>query len=649
MNSLHIPSSDSDLSALQRHTVVSESNPSAKYYLDRVLGAGGMSVAFFALRSTGAGAIPVVLKVTRPEVMAEMGDAGDLIVRKEAVALGRLNETVPPTPYVVRLVDAGALSVVFGERALSLPWLAVEYVHGGVEGTTLDERIRFSVEHTGFAFDPTRAARAIECIANGLDAVHGVGVVHRDVSPYNILCCGFAQDEIFKVADFGIARPHGTDGTFGGVPVGTPGYASPEQAVLDDARIGPASDVFAFAAVIYRLLTGDDYFPANTVVEGVAAAHAANRRALSDGRYLAPELRQRPSALAAIDRVLARATAPDSRDRPPTAGTLAALLLPHLRPGGPTSRVSVRHLRSIARAPTLLSGWTWTVRHQPGDERAIRSVAWDGDGTCVAATSTGLEFWDGSSWKEVDLADSSMRRSLRLVHRLGGGRWLLGGDEATLAELTADGVGEVVRGPDPTLSFTHASGAPDDLAMLVGARADGSPLLCAMAAGRWAKPAALVKAKSVLGLARIADDRWLVVGRSTRGDGFAITYAPLLWDLERVKTPPARAYLACAGQPDLGLGLVVGAEGRAIRLTSSERIESAVDGSPDLSAASIDPSGRAWAASVGSIWLQPADRPERWSGVWHDPSWTVPFVSIFSDLGRVIAITADGGLVEGRG
>ncbi|MBM4362885.1 MAG: serine/threonine protein kinase, partial [Deltaproteobacteria bacterium] len=231
----------------------SELHPGVSYRLLRPLGEGGMGIAFLAERETEAGRAPAVLKIVRPEVVASAGPTASLMVKKEAIALGRLNERVPPTPFVVRLLDVGSV-VLGGLRPLELPWIAVEHVEGGVEGTTLEERVSHALRMTRFAFDAARAAHNIECLTEGLTAIHEAGVVHRDLSPGNILCSGFGAAEVPKIADFGIARPAGMSGTFGAVALGTPGYAAPEQAMASDAEVGPHTDVFSLACVTFFLL-----------------------------------------------------------------------------------------------------------------------------------------------------------------------------------------------------------------------------------------------------------------------------------------------------------------------------------------------------------------------------------------------------------
>jgi serine/threonine protein kinase len=649
---IDIPLNEDDVAAaFVGARVASEFVPNVSYLVKETLGAGGMAVAHLALRQAPDGEAPVVLKVLRPSSVLGLGNAASVMVRKESVALGRLNERVPSTSFVVRLIETGTFAAQRGGQPIQLPWLALEYVHGGLEGTTLEERVKHSIKHTGAAFDPGRAAHLLDCLSSGLEAVHGVGVVHRDLTPRNVLCCGFGEEEIFKIADFGIARPTGVAVTFGGLMVGTPGYAPPEQAGLDRTRIGPWSDVFALSASLYFALTGEEYFQVDSPEQAIGVVVADRRRSLVEARYLSPDLRGRETAWRAIDAVFARATSVRPEERPHSASALAALLVPWLRPDSRRTRTAQVRLQNAfddEDEQTVVASWLWTVRHRPGDDRIVRSVAWDGDGRCLVATTRGLGFWDGTAWNEAPTAGLPDPSGVRFVRRVAAGEWLVGGNGAMLASYSTKGVGQVVAGPDPRYHFTHASGDFEDLAVVVSETSDGEVFLYALSSRRWLRPLPLEEAAVVTGLARVGDDRWLLVGRLKSGKGAAWLYRPLDFRTEPVDVADTRAFLASAGNAERGLGIGVGTDGSVVWLDGSKISIERIRGAGDLSAAALDASGRRWCATAGRLFLRSVGQSGAWSEIWHETRWTAPLVSLFADVGLVVAVSADGGVLEGR-
>ncbi len=651
---------DEHLEALIGSELPSESYPGTFYRVIAVVGEGAMSVAFYAQRISAEGECGVVVKMLKPWFVQQWGATAQLIVQKEAVALGRLNERVPPTPFVVRLIDTGMVDVKARGVNVGVPWLVVEYVHGGAEGTTLSQRVMHSIRTTGYGFDPHRAANLVDALGMGLSAVHEVGVIHRDIKPDNVLCCGFGAEEIFKIADFGVARPAGVAATFGGFIVGTMGFAAPELATMDAKAVGSWSDVFSMAGVIYFVLTGAEYFDVKTPSDALLAALAPKRRSIRDSPWLCPDLRKNEEACRAIDFALACGTAGKIEIRPQRADALAMMIAPWLRTEPPrASLVNVRraHLEE-SEETTQLVGWTWTPLRHPGTtSRVIRDVAWDGDGRCMAATSEGLAFWSGSSWAEVSHEGLNDRRSIRFVRRVGPGRWLVGGDEATFAIYSSEGPREVRRFASDGVRFELLSGNIDDLAVLVGQGADGPPRLSCLSAKRWLKPLPLPDVASVMALAQIEDAKWLVVGRGKEGGGYAAVYSPLDWEIQRIDTPLVRAFIAADGEESSGIGLASGASGAVVwRYPHGIRHE-LIAGKPDLSAATVDASGRGWVASAGAIWMHHRTSPVegndeppigRWELMWRDESWTAPIVALFTEPGLVIGMTADGGIIEGR-
>jgi serine/threonine protein kinase len=637
--------------SLSGRVIPSEFQSQVSYRLERQIGEGGMGTAFLALRQAPDGLSPVVIKMVR----ARFGHgeatevAASMLVQKEAVALGRLNERVPPTPFVVRLVDTGN-AALYGPGRPTTPWLAVEYVHGGIEGTTLDDRVAYSIERTGFAFEANRAAHLVRCLAAGLLAIHGVGVIHRDLTPGNILCCGFGEAEIFKISDFGIARPQGLSATFGGIPVGTVGYAAPEQTLPDAVGVGTYTDVFSLACVIFFALTGKHYFDASTPIQAMAMIRDRRRPSVSDAKHLAPEIRQRGEACRSIDQLLARATSAEPDKRPQEAQELAANLVPWLSESPSPPKPGRRLMNSLLNlsSPGDLSSWVWTVRHPPGGERVVLSAAWDVDGKCLALTTTGPQFWNGQSWVEAREVAANLPAGMNFVRRYEAGGWLVGGEEGALAVYATDGVREVHRTRHHDVSFSHGSGRFDDLLAAVGQRPGEPPTLYAMAARRWVKPVPIEGATFVAALKQIEDARWIVCGRHAHGTAFAALYSPLDWELTYLPVPTARAFVAVATEPERGLGLVVGSQGMALRVESGNATSSVAEGSPDLTACAMDVLDREWVASLGRLWVRDPSRDQGWRAVWNDSSYTAPFISVIADAGMVTALAADGAIIEGR-
>ncbi|MEN9577969.1 MAG: hypothetical protein RJA70_978 [Pseudomonadota bacterium] len=625
--------------------VESESSAGVRYHIKKPIGAGSTGTAYFALRESQEGSFPVVLKIISPVVVSNNQEAATLLVKKEAVALGRIGERVPPTPFVVKLIEAGFLPEVAGKR-VRVPWIAVEYVHGGLEGTTLTQRVCHSIYHSQHAFDVERAANAIRCIGSGLGAIHEVGVVHRDVTPRNVLCCGFGADELFKIADLGLARPKGMQGTFNATVLGTPGYAAPEQALPGSKDVSPASDVFSMAAVVFYLLTGEDYFPADSVTAALIFAKNGPRRRLQACSYLHPDLRARPHACAEIDAVLETATAIRMEERLQNVQLLTSAILGILDSQPRSARQPEFLSRAVTDSQLLLrtSAFDWQVRERPSSQRLVYHAKWSADGRCLAVTNNGVEYWDGT-WRWPSLPEPLRRAPLCFAALSRPGQWLVGGEEGQLGVFTGSDY-EVLEPGAPRLRYTFGSGDPDDLAVFVAQTSDGPPMLCALIGRRWLKPLALEVGTGVNGITRVGESTWLVVGRSASGGGFAALYDPLLWELTRV-ADTERPLLDCAASPSTFTAVAVGIGGTVLRVRGIQGEETRLDGGHALSCVALNATGRAIVGAAGRLWEAPAGSAELVK-VWEDPSWELPFISLFSDVGLSYALTPEGAVLEGR-
>ncbi len=624
----------------------SEVDPNVRYRLERRIGEGAMAFAFFALREAPDGIAPVVVKITRPTFLAAAADAAELVVRKEAVALGRLNERVPPTPFVVRLVEAGR--VLLSTDAPALPWLAVEYVHGGTEGTTLRERVAFSVEATGYAFSPSRTAHALRCLSLGMEAMHDVGVIHRDLTPNNVLCCGFGEAELFKISDFGIARPVGITATFEQGMLGTPGYAPPEQAFPDRVEVRAYTDVFALAALVFFMLTGEHYFLAKNMPHSLMLVRDPSRRKLVDVATLCPELRERPEACESIDRVLAAATAYDVARRPATARDFAAQLRPWLSESVDDARPSLRLVEGLLSSRRDGSGgFHWIVRRAPNEHHVLRGVAFNGAGQALACSPGGLEYWSGTEWRAVPASATPFRTPIEFVRAEAGGGFIVG-TSRLLSRIDGQGSSEVVAPPTGVDALTLADGRLDDLLVALGTSPDGTPVLGALAARRWLKPFPVRGAAMLTSVARVSDTAWVVTGRGVEGGGLSLFYLPLEFEARPIVDAANAPLVAAAAEPSREIALLVGRHGTTVRVERGHVERATVEGAPDLASAALDVFDREWAGAAGSLFTREPDRGAPWKRAWHDPAFTAPFIGIHAEGGRVVAITVDGAVVEGR-
>ncbi|WP_055555959.1 serine/threonine-protein kinase [Streptomyces sp. NBRC 110028] len=197
------------------------------------LGSGGMGVVYLG---RSAGGRTVAVKVVHAHFALD--EEFRARFRREVDAARRVGGS-----WTAPVLDA--------DPEARVPWVATGYVAGPSLSQAVNDEGPL----------PESSVRALGAgLAEALGAVHGLGLVHRDVKPSNVL---LALDGP-RLIDFGIARA--TEGTVSltstGASIGSPGYMSPEQ-ILGLPVSGPA-DIFSLGAVLTYAATGEQPFPGDS-------------------------------------------------------------------------------------------------------------------------------------------------------------------------------------------------------------------------------------------------------------------------------------------------------------------------------------------------------------------------------------------------
>ncbi|MDF1660966.1 MAG: serine/threonine-protein kinase [Planctomycetota bacterium] len=215
----------------------------AGYTLREQLGIGSFGVVFRAVKGNQV----VALKILKDEV-----ENLEILARfeREAKVLAQLNH-----PNIVRVHDFGV--------AQDRPFIALEYLDGESLQDIIDSENRPDSNATRFLMAQ---------VAAGLAYCHSQGIVHRDLKPDNIIIEKKTGRPV--LVDFGLVykddrrrRSPDLEGftknlSIKGMIKGTPQFMAPEQAFpYDFGAVGAASDVWAFGATLYYLLTGELLFP----------------------------------------------------------------------------------------------------------------------------------------------------------------------------------------------------------------------------------------------------------------------------------------------------------------------------------------------------------------------------------------------------
>lgn len=292
------------------------------YRIVREAGRGGMGTVFEAQQISLDRR--VALKVLHPHLSWSAGSITRF--RNEAAAAARLQHSA-----IVPIYEVGEWH--------GLHFFSMEFV----DGRPLNEVLHR--ERLGVRDGCTRAVEAAELVAQVADALqhaHGHSLIHRDVKPQNIMITNGGS---VRLLDFGLVKNIEVDSnTAHGTFFGTPHYCSPEQA-QPDVDVGPQTDVFSLAIVLYELITRHRPF------EGATTRRILQR--IESGMFR-PLRQVTPSAPRDLETICHKALELDPAARYATAGELADDLRRFLR------------IEPIKAKPpgTLVRGYKWVRRNR---------------------------------------------------------------------------------------------------------------------------------------------------------------------------------------------------------------------------------------------------------------------------------------------
>src|SRR5918994_1998183 len=212
----------------------------------------------------------------RYQVLSKLGEGGmGTVYLAEQVSVGRkvaikflLGNYATDDAFISRFRREARLAASLNHRNIVILYdfdqandgtlfIVMEYLSG--------QKLSDVIRRDG-PLETSRATRLGLQIADGLDAAHRAGVIHRDIKPDNIMVDGSNASEEIKLMDFGIARlrdpGNASQITRAGLIVGTPAYMAPEQ--VDGGEVSDKTDTYALGVVLYEMLSGSVPFTAAT-------------------------------------------------------------------------------------------------------------------------------------------------------------------------------------------------------------------------------------------------------------------------------------------------------------------------------------------------------------------------------------------------
>ncbi len=285
------------------------------YELLRRLGRGGMAEVYLAKVASARGDNRLVALKRMHAQLTEDQSAVDMLVQEARLAM-RFDH-----PNIAQTFELGCHDGTY--------FFIMEYVDGVDLGTLAN-----TCENRGARLDPTMIAYVCAGIARGLGYAHELcdedgqrlGIVHRDVSPQNVL---IARRGEVKIIDFGVAKVAARiQQTMAGIIKGKYAYMSPEQASAEP--VDGRSDVFSLGVCMWELLTGKPLFRAMGSNSPFAVLRAVREDPITKAHNLAEGLSLDLSAI--VHKALER----DKAKRYPSMIALAHDLDGWLRLNGPS-------------------------------------------------------------------------------------------------------------------------------------------------------------------------------------------------------------------------------------------------------------------------------------------------------------------------
>ncbi|HEX5157938.1 MAG TPA: protein kinase [Ktedonobacterales bacterium] len=371
------------------------------YQLQSLLGAGGMAEVYRALE------LPLGREVAVKVLPAALAADPNYVTRfrTEARRVAQLRHPNIVEVYAFNGGDRGDLLY------LVMP--------------VLSESLRDRLDDEG-VLSVRESVRIVTEIASGLEVAHGVGLVHRDVKPENIL---LDRDGHALLTDFGIAREVPSFHRQGnaaqtlaatGLPVGTPEYMAPEQ--LRGGPVDQRADIYALGSVLYELLTGRVPHEADTPYEVAALVLT---------EPVVPPSRRNEDIPPELEQVVMKALAKIPTQRYPDMRSFALALNAAVRSGRATMR-------------TLAGGWQRkTVRFSTA-QSYDGADRWTADATtesfAVVGQPASRGFVSRYRWMLILMASAILLASLcggGALFALNGGLPFGGASPASLSALSA--------------------------------------------------------------------------------------------------------------------------------------------------------------------------------------------------------------------